>query len=239
LPANILQAQHSKLNDFLNVQVTATHPSNPAAKGRVPIQYLHRRETDKFYNLPQAMLDSLPTIIRERVNPRQVKIRVSYDQKTNNMLAKIIKARIADLSIHNPQSELDCRISVNFEMRFDGDVEDIIAAAVGERHPDRHKDRLSYTQGPYQIDLTQVTQNVAVHVRIDSRVMPTSLTMFRQGNSRIEKEHELEIEVSTESVREQGQRAASGQPNEYPLLVEGFLNNVLVLAKEIPKIHQE
>jgi hypothetical protein len=188
LPTDILQAQHSKLNDFLNAQVTATHPNNPAAKGRVPIQYLHRKETDKFYDLPQAMLDSLPAIIRERVNPRQVKIRVSYDQKTNNILAKIIKARIADLSIHNPQSDLDCRISVNFEMRFDGDVEEIIAAGVGERHPDRGKDRLSYTQGPYQIDLTQVTQNISANVRIDPHVfkyvthdISTGQQSYRQG----------------------------------------------------------
>jgi polynucleotide 5'-triphosphatase len=218
----------------LNGQVTATHPGNPAAKGRVPIQYLHRRETDKFYDLPQAMLNSLPAIIRERVNPRQVKIRVSYDQKTNNILAKIVKARIADLSIYNPQSDLDCRISVNFEMRFDGDVEEIIAAGVGERHPDRHKDRLSYTQGPYQVDLTQVTQNISANVRIDPHILTASLTIFQQGNNRIDKEHELEIEVSTEAVRNQGQRAASGQPHEYPALVEGLLNNILVLAREIP-----
>ena len=74
--------------------------------------------------------------------------------------------------------------------------------------PDRMKDRLSYTQSHYQIDLTQVTQ----------------------GGT---KEHELEVELATPALREQGLRAASGQPNEYLALVEGFIDNVRVLARAV------
>jgi polynucleotide 5'-triphosphatase len=50
----------------------------------------------------------------------------------------------------------------------------------------------------------------------------------------MEKEHELEIEVATPAIREQGQRAMSGQPNEYLALVEGFIDNVRVLARAVP-----
>ncbi len=111
------------------------------------------------------MQSSIPPAVREKLNPRHaIKVRVTHDQKTNQVLAKIIKARIVDLDIYNPQSPLDCRISINFEMRFDGDVEDVIAAGTGERIPDRNKDRLSYSQSHYQIDLTQVTQMTSANV---------------------------------------------------------------------------
>lgn len=55
-----------------------------------------------------------------------------------------------------------------------------------------------------------------------------------QGNVRMEKEHELEIEVSTAAIREQAQRAAAGQPHEYTALVEGFLDNMRLLANQVP-----
>jgi polynucleotide 5'-triphosphatase len=48
---------------------------------------------------------------------------------------------------------------------------------------------------------------------------------------RIEREHELEIEVSTAAIRQQGLRAANQEPHEYPNLVEGLLNNVCLLSK--------
>lgn len=82
---------------------------------------------------------------------------MTHDQKTGQLLAKIIKTRVADLDLYNPRFPLDCRISVNLEMRYDGDMESLIATADTSRMPDRKKDRLSYTQSHYQIDLTQVT----------------------------------------------------------------------------------
>jgi len=103
--------------------------------------------------------------VREQLNPRQtVKVRVSHDQKNGEVIAKIIKARIADLDIYNPASPLDCRISINFEMRYDGDIEELKAVGMDSRAPDRNKDRLSYTQSHYQIDLTQVTQTTSINV---------------------------------------------------------------------------
>jgi polynucleotide 5'-triphosphatase len=119
--------------------------------------YLHRRERDRFYELPPSEHSSLPASIRKELHPRHtVKVRVTHDQKTGQLLAKIIKARVADMDLYNPRFPLDCRISVNLEMRYDGDVEALIAGAT-TRMPDRNKDRLSYTQSHYQIDLTQVT----------------------------------------------------------------------------------
>lgn len=73
-------------------------------------------------------------------------------------IAKIIKVRVADLEILNPGSPLDCRISINLEMRYDGDLQDLVQTAGS---PDRIKDRLSYKQSHYQVDLTQILQTVA------------------------------------------------------------------------------
>jgi len=141
-------------------------------------------------------------------------------KKTNEVLAKIVKARIADLDILLPRQPLDCRISVNLEMRYDGDIDGLAGGGDEAKRPDRNKDRVSYTQSHYQIDLTQVTQVFGAN-----------------GTSRIEKEHELEIEVSTAAIREQGLLAASGDPaNEYMKLVEGFLDNVRVLARQVGKM---
>jgi polynucleotide 5'-triphosphatase len=127
--------------------------------------YVHRRENDKFYELPPTMHGILPAAVRQQHNPRHaIKIRVTHDQKTKQVLAKIIKVRIADLNIFMPRQPLDCRISINFEMRYDGDVEEIIAQSIPDRHADRSKDRLSYTQGHYQIDLTQVSKTKSHNV---------------------------------------------------------------------------
>lgn len=92
-----------------------------------------------------------------------MKVRVTYDQKTHEVLAKIVKARINDLNIYFPDSPLDCRLSVNLEMPWEGTVEELehlAASSTRERIPDRNKDRLSYNQSHYQIDLTQVTHMV-------------------------------------------------------------------------------
>lgn len=216
--SSMTESQHRSLNDFLNDKVAETHPANPGAKSRVKIDYLHRREIDKFYELPAAMHANLPAAVRKQLNPRHtVKVRVTHDKKTNQILAKIIKARIVDLDIHNPQWPLDCRISINFEMKYDGDIEEIIAAGIGERIPDRSKDRLSYTQSHYQIDLTQVTQVTSVN-----------------GVNRVDKEHELEIELKTAAVMEQGRRAASNEPHEYLALVGGLIDNMRVLSRTVP-----
>ncbi|RFU30352.1 hypothetical protein B7463_g5994, partial [Scytalidium lignicola] len=216
--SSMTEGQHKFLNDFLNGKVQETFPGNPEqTKKRVPIVYKHRYERDRFFELPPAAQAHLPAAVRAQLNPRHaVKVRATYDKKDGRLINKIIKARVADLDIYNPQCPLDCRISVNLEMSWDGDLESLIASD-GPRQPDRIKDRLSYTQSHYQIDLTQVSQEKVVN-----------------GAMKIEKEHELEIEIATAAVREHGQRAAAGEQNEYVTLVEGLLDNVRVLARAVP-----
>ncbi|TQN73467.1 MRNA-capping enzyme subunit beta [Colletotrichum shisoi] len=217
--SSMTEAQHKGLNDFLNSMVVQTDPRNPNARGRVQIQYKHRREIDKFYELPNALQARLPGCVRSLLSGRRsIKVRVTYDQKTQQVLAKIVKARVADIHIHLPTCPLDCRISINLEMAWDGSVEELESMAVGhaDKFPDRNKDRLSYKQNHYQIDLTQVTQ-----------------TMPGPGNThRIDKEHELEVELSPDIVIDQQRRAMRNEPHQYQQLVDAFVDNVRVLARK-------
>lgn len=233
----VYQGQHKFLNDFLNGKVQETFPGNPGqTKKRVPIVYKHRYERDRFFELPQAQQELLPAAVRAQLNPRHaVKVRATYDKKDGHLINKIIKARVADLDIYNPQCPLDCRISVNLEMKWDGDLESLHSSD-GSRQPDRNKDRLSYTQSHYQIDLTQVSQEKIINVSspLMRCLLHELINKFPQGSVRTEKEHELEIEIATAAIRDQGQKAASGEPNEYLSLVEGLIDNVRVLARSVP-----
>ena len=121
--------------------------------------YVHTREKDSFYELSQSAYPTLPASIRAQLNPHhKIKVRVTTDQKTGKVLAKIVKVRVADLDIYSPRTAFDWRISVNLEMAYDGDIDSLIEARDGGRRADRNKDRLSYNHLAYQIDLTQVTQ---------------------------------------------------------------------------------
>lgn len=144
--------------------VILTDPRAPNGAKRVQVHYKHRREVDRFFELPMELHGLVPGCMRSRLGSRSrsIRVRVTYDQKTGEVINKIIKARVADISLHLPACPMDCRISVNLEMQWDGSVEELEqhAANQADRQPDRNKDRLSYTHGPYQVDLTQVTQTV-------------------------------------------------------------------------------
>lgn len=218
------------MNEFLNAKVVETHPGNAnAVKPRVPIQYTHRRERDSFYDLPQSEIPGLPASIRGELQKSRhsAKVRVTHDQKTGEELARIIKVRVADRNLYLPSQPLDCRISVNLEMRYEGDIS---LPTDGTKQPDRNKDRLSYKQSHYQIDLTQVT-TADVKVTMYPLAIDTDM---RSQTGRPEKEHELELELSGAAVMDQGQKAAAGQAHKYPQLVEGFINNIRVLARAVP-----
>lgn len=53
-----------------------------------------------------------------------------------------------------------------------------------------------------------------------------------QAAPRNDKEHELEIEVSGPAIIEQGRRAMAGEPQGYQDLIEGFIDNIRVLARK-------
>jgi hypothetical protein len=242
--SSMTEVQHKNFNDFLNFLVQQTHPGNKAASAalprpRLPIDYRHRREIDKFYELPASVRDRLlPVCVAKPIAAKghSVKVRVSHDQKTNKVLDKIIKARIADLSMHFPNLPLDCRISINLEMDWDGTIDELEMMANQSGRPPipaRMKDRLSYKHGCYQIDLTQVTQSVAgVTVSLGRGLGSVSAANEVQNTQRTEKDHELEVEIDPTPVIEQGRRAMEGQPHQYVEVVDGLVNNIRILARK-------
>lgn len=91
------------------------------------------------------------------------------------------------------------------EMPFSGDHEKLHPISDGSRA----KDRVSYRQTIYRVDLTQVT-----------------------GKSP-RREHELEVEVDGAEIRKQGLMAKDKKPNSYEDLVKGLVDNVRVLIRAV------
>ncbi|KOC08878.1 putative mRNA capping nucleoside-triphosphatase [Aspergillus flavus] len=205
-------AQHRAMNNFLNEAVKMSMPqANP---GRIPLSYTHKKERDTFYEISPS---ELPPVIRQNLNPRhKPKVRVTLDQRTGEVLAKIVKCRIADLDVYSPRTCVDWRISVNLEMSYEGDVSHLPVVDPGRgRGGERNKDRMSYRHLAYQIDLTQVAKS--------------------EPPSKGEFEHELEVEISAAEIRRQGQLAIAGDPkNQYEELVKGFVDNIRILARAVP-----
>lgn len=200
------------MNNFLNDAVKASLPNtNPK---RIPVSYAHKKERDTFYEVSPA---DLPPIIRQNLNPRhKPKVRVTTDQRTGEILAKIVKCRVADIDVCSPRTTVDWRVSVNLEMEYPGDVSHLppVDASKGGRG-ERNKDRMSYRHLAYQVDLTQVARAEAA--------------------AKGEFEHELEVEVSAAELRRQGNMAMEGDPkNQYEELVKGFVDNIRVLARAVP-----
>lgn len=159
-----------KGNQFLN-DATRQSLETPAR-----VDYKHRKEVDSFHHLPGSRLNELPPAMQSLLNTpatrnRGLKVRVSHDQKTGKEIARIVKARVADLDVYFPTSQLDCRISVNLEMDFEGDlpIDAGIKKAANDEEGDRRKDRLSYKQSGYTIDLTQVFSGVSAFPRKELR----------------------------------------------------------------------
>ncbi|KAG6003192.1 hypothetical protein E4U21_002269 [Claviceps maximensis] len=218
--SSMTEAHHKSFNEFLNDVVIKTDPRGPNGVRRVQVHYKHRREVDRYFELTPELQNRLPGCVRSRLGSRarNVKARVTYDQRNGEVLNKIVKARVADIDVHMPTNPMDCRISINLEMNWDGPVQELeqLGAAHNDKSTNRQKDRLSYTQGHYQVDLTQV-------------VMSNS----GPGNApKTDKEHELEIELASPIVLDQGAKAMSGAPHRYQELIEGFLDNVRVLARK-------
>ncbi|KAK2608542.1 mRNA-capping enzyme subunit beta [Conoideocrella luteorostrata] len=158
--SSMTEAHHKAFNDFLNHVVIQTDPRAP--NRRVQVHYKHRKEIDRYFELTPELQNRLPGCVRSRLGSRarNVKARVTYDQKTGEVLNKIVKARVADIDIHMPANPMDCRLSINLEMNWDGPSQELeqLGPIQNDKSSDRQKDRLSYTQGHYQIDLTQALE---------------------------------------------------------------------------------
>ncbi|KAL9008568.1 MAG: hypothetical protein Q9173_006319 [Seirophora scorigena] len=215
--SSMTAAQHSRLNNFLNGALKASKPAPPGEapkKARVPLDYVHTYETDAFYDLSQHVLSTLPPSVQNYLDRRnKPKVRITTNQKTGQVTAKIIKVRISDIEIYSPQTPFDWRVSISLEVNYDGDLKELAEPTEGRggTRPDRNKDRVSYKHSHYQIDLTQVKS--------------------AEGSSVVEKEHELEVEISSAAVREQGQLVLQRQPNKYEELIKGFVDNVRTLVR--------
>lgn len=176
--------------------------------GRQVIGYDHPHEFDEFYDLTEEGRRNLPPSILTWLNPRhRPRVRRTIDEVTARVKAQIIKSRIADIDIYNPGSDFDYRISISIESPWAGEPHWLTEMTDGGR--DRKKDRMSYRHMAYQIDLTQVTYP-----------------------NRPEKEHELEVEISTEQIRIQLANLREGRPSRYEDLIRGFLDNVRILCRQ-------
>ncbi|KAJ5142819.1 uncharacterized protein N7515_001606 [Penicillium bovifimosum] len=228
--------QHRAMNNFLNEAVKASMPQNNP--NRIPLAYVHKKERDTFYEIQAA---DLPPVIRQNLNPRhKPKVRVTTDERTGEILAKIVKCRVADVDVCSPRTTVDWRVSVNLEMEYTGDVSNLtmIDTAVNKGgRGDRIKDRMSYRHLAYQVDLTQVAKSdVSSCFQSPCVTVKTSLlTVQQQQPGKPEFEHELEVEVSAAEIRRQGQLAMTGDPkNQYEDLVKGFVDNIRLLARAVP-----
>ncbi|KAJ5543311.1 hypothetical protein N7535_005739 [Penicillium sp. DV-2018c] len=235
--SNMTVEQHRAMNNFLNEAVKASMPQNNP--NRIPLAYVHKKERDTFYEIQAA---DLPPVIRQNLNPRhKPKVRVTTDERTGEVLAKIVKCRVADVDVCSPRTTVDWRVSVNLEMEYTGDVSNLTmidtAVTKGGRG-DRIKDRMSYRHLAYQVDLTQVAKSdVSSCSKVPAcvTVKTSLLTAQQQQPGKPEFDHELEVEVSAAEIRRQGQLALSGDPkNQYEDLVKGFVDNIRLLARAVP-----
>ncbi|KIX07542.1 uncharacterized protein Z518_02195 [Rhinocladiella mackenziei CBS 650.93] len=200
-------AQHKLLNTFLNGLVQESM-REAQISDRSVIGYDHPHEYDEFYELTEEGKRNLPPSIMTWLNPRhKPRIRRTIDEGTGQVKAQIIKSRMADLEVYNPGSDFDFRISISIESPWDGEPHWLTEMTDGGR--DRKKDRMSYRHMAYQIDLTQVSYPHA-----------------------LEKEHELEVEISTEQIRIELANLQAQRPSRYEDLVKGFLDNVRILCRK-------
>ncbi|KAF2867994.1 CYTH-like domain-containing protein [Massariosphaeria phaeospora] len=207
--------QHKRTNGFLNSQV---QQSKVPGVQRPNIDYKHVKEIDVFYDLDVPSLEILPAQTRKVLidslshGASSIRLRVTRDAKTNAVLRKVIKSRVANLEISSPQTEWDYRIGVNLEINYPGDFENLSPTVEPGRSSGstaRSKDRISYSWlGAYQIDLTQVIQEHG-------------------------KNHELELELEPTILLEAGDRALQGDDRDFEKLMTGMLNNLRALSREI------
>jgi hypothetical protein len=171
------------MNNFLNESIKASMPQS--GLNRIPLSYAHKKERDTFYDVT---VSELPPVVQHNLQPRhKPKVRVTTNQQTGEVVAKIVKCRIADLDVYSPRTNLDWRVSVNLEMNYDGDIRNLSVSdgggSRGRSGVERNKDRMSYRHLAYQIDLTQVaTAEVCFCLLfLFFFLFPSALSLARNG----------------------------------------------------------
>jgi len=199
---------------YLNSLTEAALKARLHDPSRIEILYNHPKENDEFYELSnegKARLNpDLQGWINEaagRTHRRDVRVRRTTNKVTGEVTAQIIKTRVADKEIYNPDFDFDFRISISLETRWEGQKEHLTHLAESRG---RNKDRVSYRHMIYQVDLTQVTYDGSDH-----------------------KDHELEVEVATESLKQEIDRLRRGDPNnQVERMVTGLVDNVRLLCRK-------
>jgi polynucleotide 5'-triphosphatase len=203
--------QHKRMNMYLNGQV---RESLAPGASRAPVKYHHTKEVDIFYELGQEQFAVLPEMVKRLIHSggARQRIRVTRDQKTNQVLRTMIKHRIGNLEISSPQTEWDYRIGINLEINYPGSIdnlEPVVEAGKSLESMKRHKDRMSYSWlDAYQVDLTQVQQGPF-------------------------KNHELELELGSDVLIDNADRVRRKEPNSFEGLINGMMYNLRVLSREI------
>ncbi|KAJ2957954.1 hypothetical protein NQZ79_g6418 [Umbelopsis isabellina] len=139
------------------------------------------------------------------------KIRVTTDQQTGEIVPNGVleKTRVADINIYSPNQAFDYRISVSLESPV---LLKTASVPEGSHMFERNKDRLSYSQGNIQFDLTQVKS-------------PDSI-----GQQDVT--HELELEFIDASIlAAEKRKQAQGEASEFANMIEVFLDNARMLSK--------
>lgn len=199
-------AQHKALNKYLNLETTKSQSR------KEKIRYKHTVEIDKFYDVPEAIMQQLPEEVqkcrfrRPQFTPR---VRVATDARTGEVKEKIIKFRIEDVEILCPRlpNQCDYRISISVEYRYPFEVDNLIEVKEDGRSQNRRKDRMSYAHQCMHLDLTQVKTEAG------------------------EPSHEMEVELSPERVIEEGMKSGNNEENRFEALVGTFLNYVRSLSR--------
>lgn len=196
------------LNKYLN-ELTQQAFVQARNGERQEVLYDHPYEIDEFFELTAEGQQNLNPSILEHLGStrRSPRVRRTKDRNTGQVKATIIKSRIADLEIYNPNTDFDCRISISIESPWEGSPSWLIP--MGDGSEGRQKDRMSYRHMAYQVDLTQVSHD---------------------NQSRME--HELEVEISTEQIRQELDNLQNGRPSKYEELVRGLLDNVRLLSRK-------
>jgi len=190
--SNMSIQQHKHYNTLLN---RLKHESSMPSHVGSPLNYSHRYLVDSFYS-PDG-------------NDRD-KIRVTRDEKTNDILECMRKVRLGNLDIYSPKRAADWRVSVNLEIQM--------PHPVGTATLKRQKNRVSYSHEEFSIDLTQVTSSATPNAT------PQVL-------------HELELEIARPDLLQS--TAMKRNDTNYPEheryafdeLIRAFVNNARILVR--------
>lgn len=176
--------------------------------------YKHTRETDTFYKLSPTGIRQLPPSIASQIDTSKAKVRITTEQKSGNVIAKIIKARIADIEVYSPRTSFDWRVSVSVEMDYQGDMKQLVEPDRRDgKRADRNKDRMSYKHQGYQVDLTQVT--------------PAEVNSFPVDFPRIQRQ------VLTSSIRQlqRRRRSTNSKSKSLPRKSAGKVNSLRAVSR--------